>query len=61
VARTERSGHELSELAAHNDLYSGPNHLDPDGIYSVAASEMLIPDGRPVGTEVEAVAWYLER
>jgi 5'-nucleotidase len=61
VVRTELSGRELSELAARNDFYSGPNHLDPDGVYSVAASEMLIPDGRLVGTEVEAVAWHLER
>ena len=35
---------------------SGPAELDPGRTYSVAASEMLIADGRGVGTEVEAVA-----
>jgi hypothetical protein len=30
-------------------------------MYTVAASEMMVPHGRPVGTELEAVTSYLER
>jgi 5'-nucleotidase len=60
VVRAELSGRELRALAAKADFVSGPADLDPGAAYSVAASEMLMPHGRPVGTEVEAVAWYLD-
>ena len=61
VVRTRLTGRELRALAAKAGFISGPADLDPDRSYSVAASEMLIPRGRPVGTEVEAVASYLRR
>jgi 5'-nucleotidase len=61
VMRLALSGRELQALADAAGFYSGPDQLDPDGTYTVAASEMILPHGRPVGSEVEAVAWYLER
>ena len=61
VVRAELTGRELRALADAAGFYSGPSELEPGRSYSVAASEMLIPHGRPVGTEVEAVASYLER
>ena len=61
VMRVRLTGRELEAFAAGAGFYSGPDRLDPDGVYTVAASEMLLPHGRPVGTEVEAAAWYLER
>ena len=60
VVRSQLTGRELRALADAAGFYSGPSELDPGRSYSVAASEMLIPDGRPVGTEVEAVSRYLE-
>jgi 5'-nucleotidase len=60
VVRARMSGRELRALAEGRRFYSGPDRLDPDAIYSVAASEMLLPGGRPVGTEVEALAEYLK-
>jgi 5'-nucleotidase len=59
VMRARLSGRELRALAAGGRFYSGPDSLDPARTYTVAASEMLLPQGRPVGTEVDAVAWYL--
>jgi 5'-nucleotidase len=61
VVRVELTGRELRDLAEDAGFYSGPDRLDPDRTYSVAASEMMLPHGRPVGTEVEAVAWHLGR
>jgi 5'-nucleotidase len=61
VMRVELSGRKLAAFAAEAGFYSGPERLDPDATYTVAASEMMIPHGRPVGTEVEAVASYLDR
>jgi 5'-nucleotidase len=61
VMRVELTGRELRAFAAESGFYSGPDDLDPGRTYTVAASEMMLPHGRPVGTEVEAVASYLER
>jgi 5'-nucleotidase len=61
VVRAQLTGRELRALAGAAGFYSGPTDLEPARSYSVAASEMLIPRGRPVGTEVEAVASYLDR
>ena len=61
VVRVELTGRELRAFADERGFYSGPAELDPNRTYTVAASEMLLPHGRPVGTEVEAVASYLER
>jgi hypothetical protein len=60
VVRANLSGRELERLAAGVDFVSGPSEFQPDRTYSVAASEMLLPTGQPVGTEVEALARYLE-
>ena len=60
VVRATLSGRELQQLAAGVDFASGPSEFDPDRTYSVAASEMLLTNGQPVGTEVEALARYLE-
>jgi 5'-nucleotidase len=61
LMRTRLTGRELRALAADAGFYSGPAEPDPERTYSVAASEMMVPRGRPVGTEVEALAWYLDR
>jgi 5'-nucleotidase len=61
VMRARLSGRELHALASGADFVSGPAELEPGRIYSVAVSEMLLPQGRPVGTEVEALARYLQR
>ena len=61
VMRFTMSGRELRALASGGAHYAGPAELDPEATYSVAASELLVPRGRPVGTEVEALAWYLGR
>jgi 5'-nucleotidase len=60
VMRLELTGRELRRLA-RNRVLSGPGSLDPDATYTVAASEQIAPEGRRMGTEVEAVAWYLAR
>jgi 5'-nucleotidase len=61
VMRVELPGRELEALAARAGFYSGPERLDPNRTYTVAASEMILPHGRRVGTEVEAVAAHLDR
>jgi 5'-nucleotidase len=61
VVRVELTGRELRAFADQSGYYSGPADLEPNRAYTVAGSEMLLPHGRPVGTEVEAAAWYLER
>jgi 5'-nucleotidase len=60
VMRLELTGAELRRLA-NGRYYDGPAELDPGATYSVAASEQIAPDGRPVGSEVGALAWYLPR
>jgi 5'-nucleotidase len=60
LVRAELTGRELRALADAAGFYSGPSELEPARSYSVAASEMLLPRGRAVGTEVEAVSRYLE-
>jgi 5'-nucleotidase len=60
VVRARMRGQQLQELAGDGRFYSGPSDLDPNRTYTVAASEMLLPDGRPVGPEADAVAWYLD-
>ena len=61
VMRFRLSGRELRALAAGSNYYAGPQELDPEATYTVAASELLVPRGSPVGTEVEAVSWHLAR
>jgi 5'-nucleotidase len=61
VVRARLTGRALRTLADAAGSYSGPSELAPARNYSVAASEMLIPRGRAVGTELEAVAAYLDR
>jgi 5'-nucleotidase len=61
VMRFRMSGRELRRLARPGTYFAGPPELDPDTVYSVAASELFVSRGRPVGTEVEAVDWHLTR
>jgi 5'-nucleotidase len=61
VVRAQLTGQQLRELADGGRFYSGPADIAPNRLYSVAASEMLLAHGDPVGTEVEAVASYLKR
>jgi 5'-nucleotidase len=61
VMRAQLTGRELRTLAGAGAFYVGPDELDPGRTYTVAASEMLIPHGHRVGTEVEALAAYLDR
>jgi 5'-nucleotidase len=60
VVRARMTGAQLERFAAGRYV-SGPSELDPDRTYTVAASEMMVQHGRPVGTELEAVTSYLER
>jgi 5'-nucleotidase len=61
VVRVKMTGRELRQFARSAGFFSGPTDLDPDRTYTVAASEMMLPHGRPVGTEVEALSSYLDR
>jgi 5'-nucleotidase len=75
LMRLELSGSAIQELlGAHGDDVSmaGPpaDSLDPARTYSVAANELFASgrsfppsahEARPVGSEVQALAWYLER
>jgi 2',3'-cyclic-nucleotide 2'-phosphodiesterase (5'-nucleotidase family) len=61
VVRLRMTGTELEAFAADAGFFSGPSELDPGAAYTAAASEMLLPHGRPVGTEVEIVARYFSR
>jgi len=61
LVRFELTGRELRSLGERGAYVAAPRPLEPDTVYSVAASEMLAPHGRQVGTEVEALAWYLDR
>jgi 5'-nucleotidase len=61
VVRLRMNGRRLRELIGAEAYVAGPEQLDPDADYSVAASELLTGRGRTVGTEPEALAWFLGR
>ena len=62
VVRTRMSGRELIELIGDDEAYlAGPEELDPEATYSVAGSELIIGGGRSVGSEPQALAWFLAR
>ena len=61
LMRFELRGRELQGLLTPGVHYAGPAKLEPEALYTVAASELLVPRGRPVGTEVQAVDWFLGR
>jgi 5'-nucleotidase len=61
VVRVEMSGRRLRELISDDAYVAGPEQLDADARYSVAASELIAAGGRPVGTEPQALAWFLAR
>ena len=61
VVRARLTGQQLRGLVAGGRFYSGPDELDLKRMYAVAASEMLIPSGEVVGTEVLALVSYFER
>ena len=61
VMRARITGRELSALVERGGYFSGPADIDPDGIYIVAASEMTMDRGRALGSEADALAWYLQR
>jgi hypothetical protein len=61
VVRLKLTGRELRDFARDAGFFAAPAELDLDRTYTVAASEMMLPHGRPVGTEVEALASYLGR
>jgi hypothetical protein len=59
--RRRISGRQLGELIGGEAYVAGPEQLDPDAEYSVATSELLAGGGRTVGTEPQALAWFLAR
>jgi 2',3'-cyclic-nucleotide 2'-phosphodiesterase (5'-nucleotidase family) len=61
VVRVRKSGRELRELVGDDGYMAGPEELDPRAEYSVAASELIAGAGRAVGTEPQALAWFLAR
>jgi 5'-nucleotidase len=61
VVRLRMSGGQLRDMIADGDYVAGPERLDPHAKYTVAASELIAGGGRPVGTEPEALAWFLAR
>jgi 5'-nucleotidase len=61
VVRFRMNGRQLRELIGGEAFVAGPEELDPDASYSVAASELIAGGGRPVGTEPQALAWFLAR
>lgn len=62
VVRVRLSGRELRELIGDDEAYvAGPEELDPRTEYSVAASELIVGAGHTVGTEPQALAWFLAR
>jgi 2',3'-cyclic-nucleotide 2'-phosphodiesterase (5'-nucleotidase family) len=61
VVRRRMIGRDLRELIGGKAFVAGPEELDPDASYSVAASELIAGGGRPVGTEPQALAWFLAR
>jgi 5'-nucleotidase len=61
VVRVTMSGRRLRDLIEDGAHVAGPEQLDPDATYSVAASELIARGGRAVGSEPEALAWFLAR
>ena len=61
VMRARLSGRELRELAAGGAFFSGPDDIDPERTYTVAASQMTMDRGHALGSEADALAWYLQR
>jgi 5'-nucleotidase len=61
VMRVRVRGSELRRLAEGGRFYSGPTVIDPAATYTVAASQMTMDRGRALGSEADAVAWYLQR
>jgi 5'-nucleotidase len=61
VMRARITGRELSALASRGGWFSGPAEIDPNRTYTVAASELTMDRGRALGSEAEALAWYLQR
>jgi 5'-nucleotidase len=61
VVRLSMNGRELRQLIGDEAYVAGPEELDPDATYSVAASELIAGGGRAVGTEPQALAWFLAR
>ena len=61
VMRARISGRELRALVARGGYFSGPADIAPDRMYTVAASQMTMDRGRALGSEADALAWYLER
>ena len=61
VVRRTMSGRELLELTEEGAYVAGPARVDPAARYSVAASELIVGAGRAVGSEPQALAWFLAR
>jgi 2',3'-cyclic-nucleotide 2'-phosphodiesterase (5'-nucleotidase family) len=61
VVRVRMTGRELLELIEDEAYVAGPEELDPGAEYSVAASELIGGAGKAVGTEPQALAWFLGR
>ena len=61
VMRARITGRELQALAARGGYFSGPADIDPERMYTVAASQMTMDRGRALGSEADALAWYLQR
>jgi 5'-nucleotidase len=60
LMRAEMTGRELAELTKER-YAAGPRELDPGRTYTAVANEQIAPHGRPVGSEVQALAWFLRR
>ena len=61
VVRLRMNGRRLRELIGDDGYVAGPEQLDPDAEYTVAASELIAGGGRSIGTEPQALAWFLAR
>jgi 5'-nucleotidase len=61
VVRVRMSGRELRALIGDDAYVAGPDELDPGAEYSVAASELIAGAGHAVGSEPQALAWFLGR
>ncbi len=59
VVRLRMNGRRLRELIGDDGYVAGPEQLDPDAEYTVAASELIAGGGRSIGTEPQALAWFL--
>src|SRR5919112_1453776 len=61
IVRVRMSGRELGALIGDGAHVAGPEELDPSAEYSVAASELIVGAGQAVGSEPQALAWFLGR